>query len=258
MRKYFQSLIAVVLIVSVFSCGKNDKQPIWKTESILRIGTDATYPPFEMVNTDTGLPEGFDIDIMKAICKINGWKPEFIITPFDGIISGLKGEKYDCIISAMTITEQRQVIVDFSDSYYLAGQVIAVPPDDSTIFTVDDLRGKKVGVQLGTTGEKMAESLPGALVFSFDNIGAAFIDMENGRIDAILNDWPTTDEYIRLKGTAKTVGEILSKEYYGIAVRKGDTALVGKINAAIKNIKESDQYDNISKKWFRFINNQDK
>jgi len=258
MKRYISFIILAILIISVFSCGKNDEQPIWKTESILRIGTDATYPPFEMVNTDTGLPEGFDIDIMKAICKINGWKPEFIITPFDGIISGLKGEKYDCIISAMTITSQRQVIVDFSDSYYLAGQVIAVPPDDSTIHTVDDLKGKKVGVQLGTTGEKMAESLPGALVFSFDNIGAAFIDMENGRIDAILNDWPTTDEYIKLKGTAKTVGEILSKEYYGIAVRKGDSELLGKINAAIEHIKDSGQYDNISKKWLSAVDYQKK
>ena len=172
------------------------------------------------------------------------------MTPFDGIISGLKGNKYDCIISAMTITEQREAIVDFSERYYLAGQVIAVPPDDTIILSVVDLRGKKVGVQLGTTGEKMAKSLAGLLVFSFDNIGAAFIDMENGQIDAILNDWPTTNEYIRLKGTAKTVGEILSKEYYGIALKKGDIELAGKIDSAIGLLKETGEYDKISEKWF--------
>jgi len=141
-------------------------------------------------------------------------------------------------------------MVDFSESYYLAGQVIAVPPDDTIISSVEDLRGKKVGVQLGTTGEKMAKSLSGLLVFSFDNIGAAFIDMENGQIDAILNDWPTTNEYIRLKGTAKTVGEILSKEYYGIAVKKGDAELGAKIDSAIAIIKKSGEYDEISQKWF--------
>ncbi len=248
MRRLLFFILSLIVFI-IFACDKNE-QPGWKTEAILRVGTDATYPPFEMVNTETGQPEGFDIDIMKAICHINGWTPEFIVTPFDGIISGLKGDKYDCIISAMTITEQRQAIVDFSESYYLAGQVIAVRPDDTIIASVEDLRGKKVGVQLGTTGEKMAKSLSGLSVFSFDNIGAAFIDMENGQIDAILNDWPTTKEYIRLKGTAKTVGEILSKEYYGIAMKKGDAELAGKIDSAIFILKKSGEYDNISEKWF--------
>ena len=248
MRRLLFFILSLIVFI-IFACDKND-QPGWKTNAILLVGTDATYPPFEMVNTETGQPEGFDIDIMKAICHINGWTPEFIVTPFDGIISGLKGDKYDCIISAMTITEQRQAIVDFSESYYLAGQVIAVRPDDTIIASVEDLRGKKVGVQLGTTGEKMAKSLSGLSVFSFDNIGAAFIDMENGQIDAILNDWPTTKEYIRLKGTAKTVGEILSKEYYGIAMKKGDAELAGKIDSAIFILKKSGEYDNISEKWF--------
>ena len=248
MRRLLFFILSLIVFI-IFACDKND-QPGWKTNAILLVGTDATYPPFEMVNTETGQPEGFDIDIMKAICHINGWTPEFIVTPFDGIISGLKGDKYDCIISAMTITEQRQAIVDFSESYYLAGQVIAVRPDDTIIASVEDLRGKKVGVQLGTTGEKMAKSLSGLSVFSFYNIGAAFIDMENGQIDAILNDWPTTKEYIRLKGTAKTVGEILSKEYYGIAMKKGDAELAGKIDSAIFILKKSGEYDNISEKWF--------
>lgn len=249
MKKTLLLILLSLVVFVIFGCDKNEL-PGWKTDAILLVGTDATYPPFEMVNTETGQPEGFDIDIINEICRINGWTSEFIVTPFDGIISGLKGNKYDCVISAMTITEQRQAIVDFSESYYLAGQVIAVSPDDTIILSVDDLRGKKVGVQLGTTGEKMAKSLSGLLVFSFDNIGAAFIDMENGQIDAILNDWPTTNEYIRLKGTAKTVGEILSEEYYGIALKKGDAELLGKIDSAITILKENGKYDKIYEKWF--------
>ncbi|HHI02578.1 MAG TPA: transporter substrate-binding domain-containing protein, partial [candidate division Zixibacteria bacterium] len=132
MRKLIPYVLLGLIVSVILACDKN-KEPGWKTDAILRVGTDATYPPFEMVNTETGQPEGFDIDIMKAICRINGWTPEFIVTPFDGIISGLKGDKYDCIISAMTITEQRRAMVDFSESYYLAGQVIAVPPDDTII-----------------------------------------------------------------------------------------------------------------------------
>lgn len=243
-------MIAIVLVFSIINCGGEKNEPLWKTKSQLLIGTDATYPPFEMVNTATGRPEGFDIDIMKEICTINKWKPEFIVTPFDGIVSGLKSNKYHCIVSAMTITPQRKAVIDFSEPYYNAGQIIAVPVDDSTIQSVDDLRGKKVGVQLGTTGERYAKTLPGVSVFSFDNIGAAFIDMENGQIDAVLNDYPTTNEYIKLQGKAKTVGELLSEEQYGIAVNKGDTELLEKINSALKQIKETGKYKELESRWF--------
>jgi len=218
---------------------------------VLRVGTDATYPPFEMVDTRSGQPEGFDIDIMNAVCRINNWRPEYIVTPFDGMISGLKSKKYDCIISAMTITPQRQAIVSFSQPYYLAGQVVAVPVEDTVIKSVENLSGRKVGVQLGTTGERLAKTLPGVEVFSFDNIGAAFIDMENGHIDAVLNDLPTSEEYIRLKGRAKIVGELLSKEYYGIAVRRQDGRLLKRIDSSLTIIKESGEYDKISQKWFQ-------
>jgi polar amino acid transport system substrate-binding protein len=250
-----QMMMRTLLIITVFSfliigCGSDDRSPEWASRGILKIGTDATYPPFEMVNTETGQPEGFDIDIMNKVCELNGWKPKYVITPFDGIISGLKGRKYDCIISAMSITPQREAIVSFSEAYYLAGQVIAVPAADTVIESVDDLRGRRVGVQLGTTGERMAKSLPGVTVFSFENIGAAFIDMKNGQIDAVLNDLPTTSEYIRRQGTAKIVGEVLSREYYGIAVRRGDQELLTKIDSALINIKESGVYDQIKSRWF--------
>ena len=119
-----------VVLLSVFilltGCAGEKEVPAWKAESILKIGTDATYPPFELVSTETGEPEGFDIDIIASICEVYGWQPEFIITPFDGIIPGLKSRKYDCIISAMTITPQREAIVSFSQPYYLAGQIVAV------------------------------------------------------------------------------------------------------------------------------------
>ncbi len=242
-------LILITLVILI-AAGCTEKAPKkWGPGSRLRVGTDATYPPFEMVNVETGKPEGFDIDIIKAICEMNEWKYEFVITPFDGIIPGLKGDKYDCIISAMTITPQRQAIVSFSDPYYHAGQIIAVPVDDTTIASVEDLRGMNIGVQLGTTGERMAKSLTGLSVFSYDNIGAAFIDMENGRIDAVLNDYPTTMEYIRLKGKAKTVGNLLSEENYGIAVRKNDDILLAKINSALEKLRERGFFDKLMSRW---------
>jgi len=227
--------------------GERQESDVRRT--VLRVGTDATYPPFETVDPETGQPTGFDIDLVTALCRANGWQPQFIVTPFDGIIPGLRSKKYDVVISAMTITPERAAVVDFTDPYYLAGQTIAVPLDDTTIHSVDDLVGKRVGVQLGTTGELMAKKMDGLHVYSFDNIGAAFIDMANGNLDAVLNDFPTSRAYIKKHSTAKTVGDILSTEYYGMAVRKGDQDLLEALNRALAEFKESG-YDELHVKWF--------
>ena len=246
MKNYIYICLALLLIIS---CTQKENQQI-DNRTILRIGTDATYPPFEIINTETGIPEGFDIDIITEICKINSWKTEIIVSPFSGIIPGLQNRKYDIVLSAMTITPKRAVVVDFSDPYYLAGQVVAVPVTNTTIESINDLKGKKVGVQLGTTGELMAKKMDGLQVFSYDNIGAAFIDMNNGNLDAVLNDFPTTSVYIKKHGTVKKVGEILSSEYYGMAVRKGDTTLLNAINSALHQIKSDGRYNKLHLKWF--------
>ena len=245
-------LTAIVLALSLVACGSKDNtsadQPLHRT--VLRIGTDATYPPFETVNVESGQPEGFDIDLITEICRLYGWTPEFIVTPFDGMIPGLNSGKYDVVISAMTITAARAAVVDFSQPYYLAGQTIAVPVGDTVIHGPSDLAGKRVGVQLGTTGELMAKGMADWQVFSYDNIGTAFIDMANGNLDAVLNDFPTTRAYIKAHGTAKTVGEIMSTEHYGMAVRKGDSTLLGQINTALGRLRESGRYDQLHLKWF--------
>jgi ABC-type amino acid transport substrate-binding protein len=246
------SLLLSLLLFVCLSCSGPEESTIQQVENtgILRVGTDATYPPFEMINTETGQPEGFDIDMITAICTRLGWKPQFVVTPFDGIVPGLKGKKYDLILSAFTITPERAEAVLFSDPYYDAGQSIAVPLDNSDIHSVADLRGKTVGVQLGTTGEQMARSLDGVNVVSFENIGAAFIDMENGKIDAVLNDVPTSTMIINSRGKARLVGKILSDEKYGMAVRRSDTALVVRINGALAELKAAKFLDSLQAKWF--------
>ena len=244
-KRLFLFLIPLLLV----GCGQKESSNRG-TARILRVGTDATYPPFESINPATGRPAGFDIDLMTEICGVNGWEPQFICTAFDSIIPGLASAKYDAAISALTITPQRAAIVDFSEPYYLAGQSIAVPLEDTTITCAADLAGKRVGVQLGTTGEMMAKKMAGLHVFSYNNIGAAFVDMANGKLDVVLNDFPTTREYIKRLGKAKIVGEILSTEHYGIAVRKGDRETLAKINAALREIKESGRFRDLHVKWF--------
>lgn len=218
-------------------------------EKKLLVGTDATYPPFESKDK-TGKLVGFDIDLMDEICDKLGVKCEYVVVPFDGIVSGLNSEKYDAIISSFTITPEREQVIDFSKPYYHASQSISVRLDRQDINSLTDLKGKKIGVQLGTTGELLAKKVEGAEVVSFDNIGAAFIDLENGKLDAIINDKPTSQRIIAFRGNAKIVGTDLSSENYGIAVRKGEKRLLDAINNALTSLELSGILEDLNKKWF--------
>lgn len=221
-----------------------------KSRGVLVVGTDATYPPFEYADDQTREIVGFDIDLMKAVAKQLGVKAEFVVVPFDGIIAGLNSGKYEALISAMTITPQRAEAVLFSEPYYDAGQSIAVPVDNKTIKSIDDLPGKRLGAQLGTTGEKLAKEIPRSTVKSFDNIGEAFRDMANGNLDAIINDKPVSQRIIVARGKAKLVGPILNTERYGIAVRKNQERLKKAIDEALLELKSNGTYAWINEKWF--------
>ncbi|HEX9912886.1 MAG TPA: basic amino acid ABC transporter substrate-binding protein [candidate division Zixibacteria bacterium] len=253
--KSFQNLTFLFILFSfIFSsnCSKEESDTFTKIiqHKKLLVGTDATYPPFESKDAATGKIVGFDIDLMDAICDKLGVKCEYIVVPFDGIVSGLDNNKYDAIISSFTITPQRETIVNFSKPYYQASQSIAVRLDQQKINSLIDLKGKIVGVQLGTTGELLAKRIEGAEIISFDNIGAAFIDLENRKLDAIINDKPTSQRIIALRGNAKLVGPDLSSENYGIAVRKGEKRLIDAINSALTALEFSGKIDDLNKKWF--------
>lgn len=243
--------ITILVICFVLSCTSGDKTGYgrMKDTGVLRVGTDATYPPFEYNDDKTGELVGFDIDLIKAICRELKAEPEFIVVPFGGIIPGLRSNKYDCIISAMTITAERKQAVSFSIPYYDAGQVIAVPVENETINSLEDLQGRIIGVQLGTTGEMMAKTIKNAEVISFNNIGAAFIDMENGRVEAVLNDAPTSRRAIKVRGKAKIVGPLLSTEQYGIAVAQPEGKLLDEINKALQKLTIQGVVDSLKTHW---------
>ena len=250
--KWMITIPLLLMIAALIACAGGGEDSAFakiRSKGILRIGTDATYPPFEFNDNKSGQLVGFDIDLMKAICGRLKLKPEFIVVPFGGIIAGLRSNIYDCVISAMTITPERLAAVDFTIPYYEAGQTIAVPLADTAISSPDDLKGKKIGVQLGTTGEIMAKSIEGAQVISFDNIGAAFIDMENGHLDAVLNDAPTSRRAIRVRGNAKIVGPLLSAESYGIAVANTNKDLLAALNEALQELIDEGLTDSLNGIW---------
>jgi ABC-type amino acid transport substrate-binding protein len=226
----------LTLLVALFAAACNatpDRRAEIEETEILRVGTDATFPPFESIDTLTGRVIGFDVDLMRDVCKELGYEVEFVAVPFDHIVAGLTALEYDAIISAFTVTPERRETVLFSDPYYVSGQVMAVRAQDSTIEDTEDLRGRRVGVQLGTTGEELAMRLEQVEVFKYDNIEAAMADLVAENIDAVINDRPPTEAHVAHGDHARIVGDLLSREEYAVAFRRTDAWLYEKFNAAL-------------------------
>src|SRR5690606_5232553 len=150
---------------------------------VLRVGSDVAYPPFEYVDEATGEYVGFDMDIIREIGRRLGMDVQVINVAWEGIIPGLLSGHYDVIISAMTITNERAQAVDFSDPYFATGQVILVRADDDRIKEPADLKGKRVAVQIGTTGHFAAERIEGAVVEHYPLTPEAILALKLGRAD---------------------------------------------------------------------------
>uniref|UniRef100_A0A7C3RQ42 Basic amino acid ABC transporter substrate-binding protein n=1 Tax=Dictyoglomus thermophilum TaxID=14 RepID=A0A7C3RQ42_DICTH len=251
MRKLWLILFLLIFVLSLPTFGASALERI-KKAGILKVGSDVAYAPFEFMEGDK--PVGFDIDIANEIAKALGVRLQVINTSFDGIIAALKAKKFDMIISAMTITEERKKEISFSIPYYDSGQIIVVRSDNKDIRSEKDLKGKIVGVQLGTTGEISAKKLKDQVgikeIRSYETIPEAFMDLELGRLDAVINDLPVSLYYSKNNPKLKCVGKPFTKEQYGIAVRKEDTDLLKKINEILVNLKKTGKYKEIYKKWF--------
>ncbi len=243
-------VLAAALSLVVAGCGGGGGGSQGGGEDIA-VASDIAYPPFEF--EQDGEPVGFDIDLMDEIGKRAGFTPEYQNVTFDGIIGGLANNQYDVVISAMTITPERKKQIDFSDPYFNADQSLLVPAD-AGIGSVDDLGDATVGVQIGTTGEIKANEFKDAGtiegdVRTFDTIEDAFAALNNGQIDAIINDLPVSqDEVNGSDGTLEIVQVIATGEQYGIAFPK-DSDMRQEVNKALAEIKEDGTYEEIYKKW---------
>jgi polar amino acid transport system substrate-binding protein len=238
-------LVLITLITMSLMVGGCNNEP-----TKITVATDATWPPFESVNELTKEIEGFDIDLMKAIAEKANIEVEFINVGWDPLLAGMAQGTYDTAISSITITEDRKKGMLFSNPYFAAGQIVTVQKDNATINSKDDLRGKKVGAQLGTTGEFEIDKIPGAIKKTYDDIGLAFQDLMNGQIDAVIADNPMSLYYVGENfSRLKTVGSVFTDEEYGIAVAKGKEDLLKKINAGLKKVLAEGIIETLSTKW---------
>ena len=246
MKRTLLYLLVAVLALSLVAVACSSKPAANK----IRVATDATWPPFENVDDQSKQIVGFDIDLMNAIAEKEGLEVEYVNVAWDSLLAGMAQCQYDAAISAMTITEERKKNFSFTEPYFAAGQVVTVAADNEDIKSKDDLAGKVVGVQLGTTGDIEAQKIEGATVKNYDDVGLAFQDLLNGQIDAVIADNPLALGYVgENPDKLKTVGEVFTDEYYGIAVCKTNTDLLAKLNDGLAKVKAEGLIDELTDKW---------
>lgn len=241
--------VMLVALAAVAGCtgGKGD---------VLRVGTEASFPPFEVSDDDNNIV-GFDIDLIKAIAEDNGWEVEVVNLTFASLVESLATDKLDIIIAAMTIDEERSERVLFSDPYFDAYQCIVTRADDTRSITVDNIaqQGLVIAVQMGTTGSYEAEAIyddnmDHPNIKQYQRVNEAFMELKSGRVDLVIIDKPVAENYIAQLGGMKILGDPFTNEQYGIAVQKGETQMLNKINASLKKLRDNGEYDKIFEKWF--------
>jgi polar amino acid transport system substrate-binding protein len=223
-------------------------------EGTLTVCSDIPYEPFEFEDPDSDIGySGFDIELMQAIAETAGLEVQVTVTGFEALTSGTAMATGQCDVaaSAMTITEEREEQIDFSEPYYEALQSLLVT-SGSGIASIDDLEGATVGVQSGTTGEMYAEeNVEGATIRAFENPGDLFVALDSGQIDAVLQDLPVNAERARDSDELEVVEEFDTDENYGFAVEqdRGDD-LLQVINDGLAQVREDGTYDELYDRYF--------
>lgn len=225
----------------------------------LRVGVEGAYPPFSYKNSD-GSVGGFDIDIANALCDEMGVECELVEQEWDGMIPGLLARKFDMIIASMSVTDERKKRVDFSDKYYNTPNSIVVRKGVG-LNNLSDLSGKRIGVQRGTTHQCYVEKfLKESALKLYGTQEEVFLDLAAGRLDAQMSDAIQAKESF-LSTPAGANFEAMDGDYIdlkchgigaGVAVRKGEDALVRRINSAISAIRANGVYQRINSKYFDF------
>ncbi|MGA8392059.1 MAG: transporter substrate-binding domain-containing protein [Burkholderiaceae bacterium] len=250
MKKRLLALALASLCTLSFAQGKD-----------LKVAIDPTYEPFTFKTPD-GKPTGFDVDIARALCEQIKRKCVFVEQVWDSMIPGLQAKKYDVIISSLSITADRLKAIDFTDKYYNTPSRIVLKKEVSYSGPAS-IKGKKIGVLKGSTQEKyaMGELKPaGVTVIPYEAQDQVYLDIKAGRLDGTVADFvevtggflskPEGRDYV-LAGP-----ELFMEKYFGtgvgIGLRKGDAALKGELNAAIKTLRDNGTYKKINDKYFKF------
>ena len=255
--KKFKLMIVCLLALCVVLPGVASAETLSEIQDrgVLRVGMEPGYMPFEMTN-QKGDIIGFDVDMAKGIAKAMGVKLELVSTAWDGIIPGLITKKYDMIMSGMTLTQERNMKVNFATPYIVVGQSILVKKEHAgDVKSYKDLNNKKykVASKLGTTGEQATKRMiPNATYISFETEQEGVMDLVNGKIDAFVYDLP----YMAIANAQKNEGKLIfldepfTYEPLAWAIRQGNHDFLNWLNNFMNQVKSDGTYDKIYAKWF--------
>ncbi|MGR6117596.1 substrate-binding periplasmic protein [Aeribacillus composti] len=265
--RWFISLIAIAALI-LSACGNNNDQKEKQTQDQeknalqeikdkgeITVGIMGTYAPYNFMNENKEY-DGFDVDIAKELAKRLGVKANFVAQEFSGLIPGLQKGKFDILVSQVTITDERKKQIDFTEPYITNKVKVIVREDNNDIKSVNDFKGKTIGVGLGTNDEAYLrnELLPKVGDFkinTYDDVITTLKDLDAGRIDATINNVYALKPVIEENGyKIKAVGDPIKEDQAGVAVKKGNKELVDALNKALKEMKEDGTYKEIYVKWF--------
>ena len=245
MKRFITAVLVIAASAAcVFAGGSAEK-----TDGYV-FATDATWPPFEFIDENGNLT-GFEVELMPLIGEHVGVTMTVENIPWDTIFAGLANGQYDGVASGVTITEERKMTMDFSTPIASQGQVVIVMTE-SDVQRVNDLAGRKVGVQIGTTGDFALDDY-NVEKRQYDDIGLAILDMVNGNIDACVCDSIIASDFVlaneNYKGMLRTAGEPFTSAEIAIAVKTGNTELLNLINEGLEAMKADGSYDDLKAKW---------
>ena len=265
MKKLSIAMLSMVLAGSMLltGCGGGNNQAAGENDSaetqqyetaentdggVLRMGTNATFPPYEYVDENNEVA-GIDADIAAAIAEKLGMELEITDMAFDSLIPALQSDTIDIVLAGMTVDPERAEQVNFTDSYATGVQVIIVP-EGSDIASPDDLEGKNIGVQTGTTGDLYCTDDYGQeFVKQFDNGPLAVAALVNGQVDCVVIDNEPAKNYVAANQGLKILDTAYANEEYAAAIAKDNTELFEQVNAAIQELKEDGTIDSIIEKY---------
>ena len=270
MKKFLAVFLSAAMLLSILAlagCGSTTEETTPEdtqetsttaefttvTEGKLTMSTNAQFPPYEMV-ADDGSFEGIDIEVAQAIADKLGLELQVDDMDFDGALLAAQNGKSDMVMAGVTITDERKAVMDFSDTYANGVQVVIVK-EDSDITTIDDLEGKMIGTQRGTTGYIYCSDTPenGGYgedhVTAYDDGATAVQALVNGQVDCVVIDNAPAQEFVKANPGLKILDTEFANEEYAIGVAKGNTALLDAINNALKELMEEGVVQQIIDKY---------
>lgn len=249
MKKLVSVLLVAACSVSLVACGgKTEEEKKAEEDKTLVMATNAEFPPYEYYEGEEVI--GIDVDIAKAVAEELGMELKIEDMAFDSVIPAVSSGKADIALAGLTVTDERKENLNFTDTYAKATQVIIVK-EDSAIAGPDDLEGKKIGVQLGTTGDLYASDIKDAEVEQYNKGFEAVQATMQGKIDAVIIDSEPAKEFVAEAEGLKILDEAFTEEEYAIGIAKDNDELLEKVNKALKSLKESGKLDEIVAEYIK-------